>query len=324
MDMKTSAPKPIVLAVVIAACVAAWVSSQSGLFTPDATAQPPKTSTSKSAAADALAKDCRTKAAALRKQLDKDFLILVQPPFVIAGDMDAQTLANHAKWSIHRPAKAMWSSYFKSQPDQAITVLFLSDEGMKPYGEDKEPGFVYRHWARKLFNDSDLSPYGYYMPSSQTMVMNIDTGGGTLVHELTHALIVYDFPAVSDWFNEGLGSLHEQCTVNENEVVGLENWRLPALQKAITAGKLRSLKDLVTRDDFRGRLEGMNYAQARYFVMYMQSKGLLKDFYARYRDNHEGDAAAVKAIEKVFGKKIDEIEKGFVAYVKTLHFPPRP
>jgi hypothetical protein len=204
----------------------------------------------------------------------------------------------------------MWKAYFKHRPDHVITVLL--------FGTDKS----YRLWAKKLFGDEDVSHFGYYKPDKRTMVMNIATGGGTLIHELTHALIEYDFGNVPRWFNEGLGSLHEQCRVGDDDITGLENWRLPDLQKAVKAGALRPLRDMVTKDDFYGAQRGLNYAQSRYFVMYMQKQGLLKTFYSYYHDHHDGDDSAVKAIEHVFaGRKIDDVEKDYLAWVKTLKFP---
>ena len=86
--------------------------------------------------------------------------------------------------------------------------------------------------------------YGYYKPQQRTLVMNISTGGGTLVHELTHALIDFDFPLVPDWFNEGLASLHEACHIlpDESRIEGLTNWRLPGLQQAVAERRLPSLE----------------------------------------------------------------------------------
>lgn len=271
---------------------------------------------------------CDKAAAQLRKKLDKSFHVLVRPPFVIAGNMPTDDLDAHARGSVHAPAEAMWKSYFRHKPDRVITVLLFTDQGAPLPKEDKEAGYVYRKWARELFGDTDVCHYGYYKPDKRTMVMNIDTGGGTLVHELTHALIVYDFDTVPTWFNEGLGSLHEQCQVGKDEVIGLENWRLPALQKAIAAGKLRPLKDLISQDNFRDkRTEGINYAHARYFVMYMQHKGVLKDFHVYLRDHYvprpdnAPDTTAIEGVEKLFKKRIDKVEKEFVEWVKTLHFP---
>ena len=258
-----------------------------------------------------LAAACRQEAQRLGKSLNRSFEVTVSPPFVVAGNMSASEVEQYAASSVVGPAKAMWSAYFRKKPDQVITVLLFNDDA------------TYRAWAKKLFSDTDVAHFGYYKPDKQTLVMNISTGSGTLVHELTHALVVYDFPDQPTWFNEGLASLHEQCQVGQDDITGLVNWRLPGLQTAIKDGTLRPLRELVTKDDFRGPLMGLNYAHARYFVQYMQQQGLLKKFYAYFRDHHAGDDAAVKAIEHVFGRKIDDIDKDFVAWVKTLRFPPR-
>lgn len=239
-------------------------------------------------------------------RLDDTFTCVIEPPFVVFGNNDASQLRQHVASCITQPCKAMWAAYFEKKPDQVITVLLFKD--------DK----TYRTWAAKLFDDADVSHFGYYKPDKRTMVMNISTGGGTLIHELTHALIVYDFPDVPQWFNEGLGSLHEGCRVGEDDIIGAVNWRLPALKEAIAAGKLRPLKEMVTANDFYGKLRGVNYAQSRYFMMYLQSQGLLKKFYKYYRDHHDGANAEVSAIETVTGMKIDEVEKAYLAYVKTL------
>ncbi len=180
---------------------------------------------------------------------------------------------------------------------------------------------TYVHWATRLFNDTDLPHFGYYRPGDRTLVMDISTGTGTLVHELTHALITYDFPKAPTWFDEGLASLHEQCVVGEDRITGKTNWRLEGLQEAVRSGRLRPLRDLVTKRDFRGRLLGLNYAHARYFVMYMQERKVLRAFYAHFRGQTGGGGADVKAIEHVFGRPLAEVDKSFVAWVRTLRYP---
>jgi len=255
-----------------------------------------------------LAAACRQQGLALGRRLDDTFTVTVHPPFVVAGNMPAERLKGYANGSVLRPAGAMWAGYFRKRPDKVITVLLFAD------------GKSYRKWAERLFGDRKVPYFGYYKPASRTLVMNIATGTGTLVHELTHALIVYDFADVPTWFNEGLASLHEQCNVGESVITGLVNWRLPALQKAIRDGKLRPLSDLVTKRDFYSRLSGLNYAQSRYFVMYMQHRRLLKRFYAYFREHHSGAGADVKAVQHIFGKDIDAVEKNFLTWVKTLKF----
>jgi hypothetical protein len=220
--------------------------------------------------------------------------------------MPVEELKNYAYWSVARPARAMWASYFVTRPDKVITILLFADETS------------YRKWVKRLYDDRNLAHFGYYKPQQRTLVMNISTGTGTLVHELTHALIVYDFPDVPLWFNEGLASLHEQCNVTDDQIVGLVNWRLPALREAIRGKKLRSLRDLLSTRDFYGRQHGLNYAQARYFCMYAQERGLLRQLYKCLRDNRDKPAAGIRAVEEVFGQAIDQVEKRYIAWIVGL------
>ena len=257
---------------------------------------------------------CEKVAATLRAKLDDTFIVVTEPPFVMAGDMPRAKLKQYASGTVLAPAKALWRGYFRKKPDKVITVLLFAG--------DKS----YRTWAKTLFNDARVPHFGYYRPELRTMVMNIGTGGGTLVHELTHSLIVYDFPDVPTWFDEGFASLHEGCRIGTDTIIGVVNWRLPGLQKAICDGKLRSLRDLITKRDFRGRLEGINYAQARYFVMYMQQQKLLKPFYKHFRAQYAAPDAKpapeddVKAVEHVFGEKLEDIEKVWLKWVMTLKY----
>ena len=74
-------------------------------------------------------------------------------------------------------------------------------------------------------------------------MLNLGTGTGTLLHELTHALADFDVPDMPDWLNEGLASLHEQCRFRNDEqgpwIEGLVNWRLDALQAVVRQSRLR-------------------------------------------------------------------------------------
>ena len=125
------------------------------------------------------------------------------------------------------------------------------------------------------------------------MAFNLATGGGTLTHELTHALVDFDFPEVPAWFNEGLASLHEQCRFRSDpRARGSRGWStggLPPLRKLAESGQLRPLEALLAERNFRGPREGTNYAQARYFCMYMQKKGVLEEFYRTFRDDRAAD-----------------------------------
>jgi hypothetical protein len=250
--------------------------------------------------------ECEKTAAELKGKLSRAFAIDVAAPFVVAGDFGAADVRRFTQGSVVKPAEVMTKSYFTKRPDKPVTILLFADANS------------YAVWAKKLFNDTELPHYGYFRPTERTMLMNIATGGGTLVHELTHSLISADFPAVPDWFNEGLGSLHEQCTIGDDRVTGLVNWRLPALKQAIEGGKLQSLESLLIGEKFYGAEQGIHYAHARYFCMYLQQKGLLEKFYRRLHDKPDGPRASVDAVEAVTGAKIADVEKAFLAWVKPL------
>ena len=190
-----------------------------------------------------------------------------------------------------------------------LTTIFL-------FKDDKS----YRYWAKKLYDDDDLSKYGYYKPSEKTMLMNINTGTGTLVHEMTHALVRYDFPDIPSWFNEGLGSLYERCSLNDKIILGYVNWRLPALQDAINDKSYTSLDKLTKTDydEFYGDRSDVNYAQARYLCMYLQEQGLLRDFFKLFRDTYKDDNTGKSQLEKVTGKTISSLDEDYIKWVLTL------
>jgi hypothetical protein len=153
--------------------------------------------------------------------------------------------------------------------------------------------------------------------------MNIGTGTGTLVHEMTHALVSFDFPTVPDWFNEGLASLHEASQIRRDEsgLDGLTNWRLPGLQKAVREKRLGSLYDLATETNFRGEQVGLNYAQARYFCLFMQQRGVLTRFYRRFRERWEWDPQGTDAVLAMFpGANWEQLDREFQQWVLGLEW----
>lgn len=247
-----------------------------------------------SRSAEPSAEELKSRCAAVAKdwaaRFEGDGRVIAESPFVIAGNLSEADLLDWHRRTIAPAAKAIAASYTKQAPTSPVVILLLADEKS------------YRAAAAKHFGDRNVSVYGYYKPSQRTMVMNIATGGGTLVHELTHALVDFDFPEIPDWFNEGLASLHEQCRfrADGSGMDGLVNWRLPALQKAIAEKRLRTLEELIGSDDFRGRLEGLNYAQARYFCLYLQERGLLKKFYQAFRDVQKDDRLGLKTAKALF------------------------
>jgi hypothetical protein len=232
---------------------------------------------------------------------------VVSPPYVLAGDGGMERLVAYRDHTVLAATHALQSQFFQAKPQQPILILlFESDES-------------YRRLARKWLNDTPDTPYGYFRRDN-IMVMNVATGTGTLVHELTHALIKPDFPDVPDWFNEGLGSLYEQCNVNGDEIRGLANWRLPALVRAIREHKLRPLSELIEDPHFYGDEHvGRNYAQARYLLMYLQEHSELRKFYKELKSHHEDDPTGLSTFKALIKPQtLEAFEQDWRQWVLAL------
>ena len=240
------------------------------------------------------------------------FNYLVAGPFVIAGNGSKERLARYRDQTILAAARALHAMYFDADPDEPVLILLFESAG------------PYQRLAKKWFDDDSVPHFGFYRRRENVMLMNVGTGTGTLVHELVHALIASDFPDVPGWFNEGLGSLYEQCSIGRDHqtITGLANWRLPALKAAIKKDELRPLRELIEDENFYDAAHvGMNYAQARYLLMYLQEKNLLTDYYARFRDNAADDPTGLRTLKAVIApQSLEDFEKQWRAWVLTLHF----
>lgn len=298
-------PRFMPMAVLFAFALSASVEAQK--VPPDATGNALQTQDR----AQRLEKLVADQAAATNKLLTDDLTIVVHSPFILAGNYSREKLTSYATDLIQPAAAALGRMYFANRPDTPIVVWLFSDAKS------------YALHAERIYGDKNVSVYGYYKPDKRALVMNLATGGGTLIHELTHALAVYDFPGQPDWFNEGLASLYEQSTWRgrgeEQQLVGMANWRLPKLQEAITAKQLPPLTTMMKDNDFRGTNVGRNYAQARYLCMYLQEQGKLGEFYRRYRDNRLNDPHGLASLEKTLGAAaMATLDADYQKWVMTL------
>ena len=258
-----------------------------------------------------VAQRCERLADRWRARFDAEgFTCVVAPPFVVAGDGGRQRLDRYLDHTIHAAAEALHRKFFdRARPSEPVLILLF------------ESAESYERLAKQWLGDTPSTPYGYFRRDN-IMVMNVGTGTGTLVHELVHALIRPDFPDVPEWFNEGLGSLFEQCTLAGGDIRGLANWRLPALQRAIRAKTLRPLRELIEDDDFYGdRHVGLNYAQARYLLMYLQEEGKLADYYRKLRADQAADKSGLQTLKAVIGpQSLEEFERAWRGWVMGLRF----
>ena len=261
-------------------------------------------------ASDSVKFDFESKITEFRKQLSPDFIYKTYSSFLVISNLSETETQKSIDNTIASAEECFYNDYFEKKPDEITTIFLFKDDE------------TYRYWAKRLFGDTDLSRFGYYKPSKKTMLMNINTGGGTLVHELTHAFVRYDFPDIPSWFNEGLGSLYERCSMNNKIILGHTNWRLPELQSAIASGTYTSLDLLVnmSEDDFYGYESSLNYAQARYLCQYLQQKNILKKFYKTFRDNFSRDTTGKTFLEEITKMKIDVLDEDYLKWIKSLKY----
>jgi len=246
----------------------------------------------------------------LKKRLPgPEFSIVVQPPFVVVGDEPAAVVRQHAEETIKWAVERLKQDFFAKDPEEILDIWLFKDADS------------YEKHTLSIFNDRPSTPYGYYSRGHKALIMNISTGGGTLVHELVHPFVEANFPACPPWLNEGLGSLYEACGEQDGHIHGFVNWRLPGLQHAIKAGTVPTFKTLTSLDSstFYADGRGVNYAQARYLCYYLQERELLTKFYRQFQANQDDDPTGYKTLTGVLGNpNMDVFKKQWEKYVTDL------
>ena len=252
----------------------------------------------------------------LRAKLPSDeFTVLIEPPFVVIGDERPEVVRWRSRRTVRWAVDLLKRSYFERDPAEILDIWLFKDKDS------------YEKHAAKLFRSKPTTPYGYFSREDRALVMNIATGGGTLVHEIVHPFVAANFPKCPAWFNEGLGSLYEQCTERDGRIHGETNWRLAGLQEAIRQKRVASFKKLcsTTTAEFYEHDRGTNYAQARYLCYYLQEHGLLERFYHRLRARHAVDPTGHGTLKEVLGRAdMDSFQRDWEWYVLKLRFGGTP
>lgn len=248
---------------------------------------------------------------ALHKRLPPGFTVVVEPPFVVVGDETPGMVRSRSKNTVRWAVNQLKRLYFPKDPDHIITVWLFANRA----------SYTRNTW--KLFREQPGTPFGYYSPRHKALIMNIATGGGTLVHEIVHPFMDANFKQCPAWFNEGMGSLYEQCGERRGRIVGFTNWRLAGLQRAIRSKILPSFKTLThtTTNQFYNEDPGSHYAQARYLMYYLQEKGLLLKYYREFTKNHASDPTGYKTLKRILRvKDMTAFQKKWERWVLKLRF----
>ena len=224
-----------------------------------------------------------------------------------------------AERTVEPVAERLAKQYFEKSPRDGIRLILFTSNA------------TYRKGAAALTGEKPDTPFGFYSGELSAVIMNLSTGGGTLVHEMVHTFTETDFPDMPAWFNEGLASLYEQCRFEPGRLVGLTNWRLPALQERLRAdarggraGGLLARVVATSTDEFYGASSGLKYAVARYLCYDLQERGLLVRYYKEFRRDIKKDPTGRKTLERVLGTDLGSYEPGWRKRTLDLRFPERP
>ncbi|MCB9702632.1 MAG: hypothetical protein H6711_12110 [Myxococcales bacterium] len=235
-------------------------------------------------------------------------------PCVVTGDLQPEALRAHVEL-IERSLTCLRRDFFARDPSRPVVAYLFGDDAS------------YRRHARELFGHRPETPYGYYDASERALVMNIATGGGTLIHELVHPLLRASFPAASPWLDEGLASLFEQCHARDGHLLGLTNWRLAGLQHELRAGIAPGFAEIMAMDAgaFYGEGEASRYAVARYLLYYFQERGALVPLWRALVDGGrraDGGLAIVDAHARALGHAdMAAFRRSWESFALGLHYP---
>ena len=248
-----------------------------------------------------------------RLKLPEGFTVVAQAPFVVIGDESPALVraraTNTVKWAVDK----LKQDYFQRDPAEIIDIWLFRDRTS------------YTNHARLLFNDTPTTPFGYYSARHHALIMNISTGGGTLVHEIVHPFMSANFPECPAWFNEGLASLYEQSSEKEGHIHGKINWRFDGLEQAIKEGKALTFQQLTSMSDsqfYSGSNNtnySDNYGQARYLCYYLQENGLLTRFYHKFVASVSHDPTGFDTLKNVLQEQDMEVfQKKWEKFVLAL------
>lgn len=220
-----------------------------------------------------------------------EFKYVIEEPFIVISDAGDAALKVYRERTVRWAVRLLKKEYFERDPERILDIWLF---------KDKES---YQKHTKEIFNDTPDTPFGYYSSSDGALIMNIATGGGTLVHEMVHPFVEANIPDCPPWLNEGLGSLYEQCGEYDGRIRGRTNWRLAGLQAALRAGTISPFEEFTAQSSlqFYGATRGDNYGQARYLCYYLQEKGLLQKFYQKFLAARDADRTGYKTLCEVLG-----------------------
>lgn len=235
------------------------------------------------------------------------FTVVVEPPYVIAGDGDPATVRRRAASTVRWSHDKLRRQFFAKDPDDPVRVWLFKDERS------------YVAHVQAWLGETPDTPYGF--AGETGLYMNISTGGGTLVHEMVHPLVDANIADCPPWFNEGLASLFEHSADEGGRIVGRVNWRLRGLKAGIRNGAVPPFEELLGMDHaaFYRDPAGVHYGTSRYLMYYLQEHGKLDAFNEAFQAGRAKDPTGLAALRSVLGREdLVAFQKEWKAWVMAL------
>lgn len=231
----------------------------------------------------------------LKKEFGKGYLYEVDDKrkWIYASDTSKKLLEKIKKF-LEGYADAQRNSLFTNKPTYYIAILIPNKEDFRKRVPDPRIG-------------------GFYQPATKFLICK-DTGM-TLRHEFTHALHFADASARKQpeppvWIGEGLATCFENSRIANNKLVTIYNDRISQTKSILNTPQYIRWETLMkTNHQVFMQKAGVCYAEVRAIFYWLNKTEKLKAFYDLYMKTFNDDVSGITAMEKLFNKKIDEIEK---------------
>lgn len=245
--------------------------------------------------------------------------------------------------------KARLGGAYREAKDASARLLWLSVVDGAGFDEAQREAARVVAWceARDLFEKSDparpdpwvtviipsaedfaaLVPYamvgGTYSRDEKRLVTR--DLGPTLRHEFFHVLHWRDMDRAGQvhpiWVQEGMAALLEDVETEGAGGYALQpSWRTNIAKRLERNGALRPLGVFLAmeRDRFVSYRPSANYAHARALMMFVESRGVLGDFYRALRAGYGEDPTGVVALEAAMGMPIEDVDRAFRKWLGNL------
>lgn len=226
---------------------------------------------------------------------------------------------------VNPTANRLFTEYFeKAGITYVIPIYLFGDLYTKHLSKNDYLAFI--KYCENIHFRSCGSRVAYYLPQDNSIMVWLATGGGTLCHELVHALMESDFPAAPPWLSEGIASMNEEYGKIGGVDGPLDNYRLfyilDVYKRADCFIPIERLINLSPKDFNNSSIAMLYSAFSRYFCIYLWERGMLSKIYKEIRDCPDKTTASqISIIEKNMKSTMLKIQTDWEKWVLNRREP---